>query len=78
MLVHAAYNAGMFTVYQAYHARIAQPAVEQQSLTLPHFKADRMTWIKPSFLRMIYRLGWASKENKERILAIMLKRAGLN
>jgi hypothetical protein len=78
MLIHAAYNADTLTVYQAYHARIAQPAVAQQSLALPHFKADRMTWIKPSFLWMMYRSGWASKENQEHILAITLKRAGLD
>ena len=33
-----------------------------------------MTWIKPSFLWMMYRSGWATKENQERILAIDMKR----
>mgnify|MGYP002627293860 CR=1 FL=1 len=33
-----------------------------------------MTWIKPSFLWMMYRSGWATKENQERILAITIKR----
>lgn len=35
-----------------------------------------MTWIKPSFLWMMYRLGWATKENQEHILAIKIKREG--
>ena len=35
-----------------------------------------MTWIKPSFLWMMYRSGWATKENQERILAIKIKREG--
>jgi Domain of unknown function (DUF4291) len=29
-----------------------------------------MSWIKPNFLWMMYRAGWASKPNQERILAI--------
>lgn len=36
---------------------------------------DRMTWIKPSFLWMMYRCGWAEKENQKRILAIDIKRS---
>jgi hypothetical protein len=42
----------------------------------PPFKKGRMTWIKPSFLWMMYRSGWATKENQERILAIKIKREG--
>ena len=33
-----------------------------------------MTWIKPSFLWMMYRCGWAEKEGQERVLAIDIKR----
>lgn len=33
-----------------------------------------MTWIKPSFLWMMYRCGWASKTGQERVLAIDIKR----
>lgn len=36
-----------------------------------------MTWIKPSFLWMMYRSGWAKKDaNQNRILAIDLSREG--
>lgn len=42
------------------------------------FKMDRMTWIKPSFLWMMYRSGWATKKDQERILAIDIKREGFN
>lgn len=31
-----------------------------------------MSWIKPGFLWMMYRAGWASKEHQQRILAITL------
>jgi hypothetical protein len=35
-----------------------------------------MTWIKPSFLWMMYRCGWATKPGQERVLAVELSRAG--
>jgi len=35
-----------------------------------------MTWIKPSFLWMMYRSGWATKPGQERILAIDISRSG--
>lgn len=35
-----------------------------------------MTWIKPSFLWMAYRCGWATKRNQERVLAIEMTREG--
>lgn len=69
---------GVFThnwiqVYQAYSPVIAQEAVERGQFG-PHFKMDRMTWIKPSFLWMMYRCGWAQKKGQERVLAIRLRR----
>ena len=35
-----------------------------------------MTWIKPSFVWMMYRAGWAEKEGQERILAINITKEG--
>jgi hypothetical protein len=40
------------------------------------FKRDRMTWIKPSFLWMMYRSGWARKPGQEHVLAISITREG--
>ena len=37
-----------------------------------------MTWIKPSFLWMMYRSGWATKPGQERILAIRISRTGFD
>ena len=38
---------------------------------------DRMTWIKPSFLWMMYRSGWGKKDaGQKRILAIDITREG--
>jgi hypothetical protein len=35
-----------------------------------------MTWIKPSFLWMMYRSGWAAKPGQERILSVRITRIG--
>ncbi|MER6614141.1 DUF4291 domain-containing protein [Streptomyces xantholiticus] len=35
-----------------------------------------MTWIKPSFLWMMYRCGWATKTDQERVLAVEMSREG--
>jgi hypothetical protein len=38
---------------------------------------ERMTWIKPSFLWMMYRAGWGAKDDgQKRILAIDITREG--
>ncbi|MFE7675641.1 DUF4291 domain-containing protein [Streptomyces albidoflavus] len=37
-----------------------------------------LTWIKPSFLWMMYRSGWSRKEGQERVLAIEISRAGFD
>jgi hypothetical protein len=33
-----------------------------------------MTWIKPNFLWMMYRCGWATKQGQEHVLAVWLPR----
>ncbi|MBL7977135.1 MAG: DUF4291 domain-containing protein [Bacteroidetes Order II. Incertae sedis bacterium] len=76
-IVRAVYDNNTITVYQAFNKYIAQSAVEHQTFVSPPFKKERMTWIKPSFLWMMYRSGWAIKENQECILAIKIKRLGL-
>ncbi len=69
------YDDATITVYQAYPAEIAEPAVRAGTFVAP-FKRDRMTWIKPSFLWMMYRCGWATKPGQERVLAVRISRAG--
>jgi hypothetical protein len=61
-------------VYQAYNPAIARFAVENQYLGGAGFSYGRMSWIKPNFLWMMYRCGWASKENQEQVLALWLDR----
>lgn len=73
--IRAVYDEQTITVYQAYRSDIAITAVAKQKF-VPPFKMERMTWIKPSFLWMMYRAGWATKEGQEHILAIKIKRTG--
>lgn len=60
-------------VYQAYRPSIADHAVAHQRFG-GDFSFSRMSWIKPNFLWMMFRSGWAGKEGQERILALTLKR----
>ena len=53
--VRALFDDESITVYQAYSAAVALPAVKAQRLNAsPQFKVDRMTWIKPSWCWMMY------------------------
>ncbi|MEM9072919.1 MAG: DUF4291 domain-containing protein [Myxococcota bacterium] len=69
----AHFDATTVVVYQAYRPAIADYALEHQRFGGP-FKMDRMTWIKPNFLWMMYRSNWARSEGQERVLAIYLRR----
>ena len=71
--IRAAYTDTTIRVYQAYCHEIADPALREQTLVAP-FKRTRMTWIKPSFLWMMYRCGWGTKTGQERTLAIDITR----
>lgn len=75
--IRAVYSQKTIRVYQAYSYDIASEAIKKGTFG-PKFKMDRMTWIKPSFLWMMYRSGWGTKENQEHILAIDLKREGFD
>ena len=71
--IRAFYTQSTVRVYQAYNEHISNEAVKKGTFG-SSFKLDRMTWIKPSFLWMMYRCGWGMKENQENILAIDIKR----
>lgn len=76
--IRAVFDDETVTVYQAYNSVITESAVRHQTFVSPPFKVDRMTWIKPSFLWMMYRSGWATKSNQQHILAIKITREGFN
>jgi len=73
--VRASFTETTIRVYQAYCPEVATKAVGAQTFA-PPFKMERMTWIKPSFLWMMYRSGWGTKPGQERILAIDISRSG--
>ncbi|CAK7031671.1 MAG: hypothetical protein MEFUS_01219 [Fusobacterium varium] len=75
--IYAVYDAKTIRVYQAYRNEIAGEAIKLGTFG-EHFSLTRMTWIKPSFLWMMYRCGWVEKENQERVLVIDIKREGFN
>lgn len=61
-------------VYQAYRRSIAAFASTEGRFGGPDFSFQRMSWIKPNFLWMMYRSGWATKEGQEAVLAVWLRR----
>ncbi|MCX4883248.1 DUF4291 domain-containing protein [Streptomyces sp. NBC_00847] len=73
--IRAAYADSTITVYQAYSPEIGLPAVRDGRFPAA-WKRDRMTWIKPSFLWMMYRCGWGAKEGQETVLAVEISRDG--
>ncbi|XP_035705303.1 uncharacterized protein LOC110845682 [Folsomia candida] len=71
------FSSDTIILYQAYRKDIADWAATHKTfLGCPTFKMERMTWVKPNFLWMMYRSGWATKRNQERILAITIKLSG--
>lgn len=75
--IRAVYNDRTIRVYQAYSDPIADSALAHGTFVAPPFKMERMTWIKPSFLWMMYRAGWGKKDaGQKRILAIDITREG--
>lgn len=70
--IMAQYDEDKIIVYQSYRKEIGAFAVENQYFG-GGFSLERMTWIKPNFLWMMYRNGWGNKEGQEHVLAIHLK-----
>jgi len=73
--IRAQHTDSTVTVYQAYRPSLGLPAARDGRFP-PAWKRDRMTWIKPSFLWMMYRCGWAEKEGQETVLAVEITREG--
>ena len=71
--IRADYDARTITIYQAYNAAIARPALSNGRFVAP-FSLARMTWIKPSFLWLMERSNWAKKAGQEHILAVRVRR----
>ncbi|HVX01370.1 MAG TPA: DUF4291 domain-containing protein [Candidatus Babeliaceae bacterium] len=74
----AQYSDEHIIIYQAFKDSIADYAVKHQHFGGNDYDFGRMTWLKPSFLWMMYYSGWAKKENQENVLAIQLSRKGFD
>lgn len=75
--IRASFDARTIRVYQAYREEIAEVALANGTFLSPPFSMSRMTWIKPSFLWMMYRAGWGFKDaGQARILGIDITREG--
>ncbi|PTT91241.1 hypothetical protein DBR42_04275 [Pelomonas sp. HMWF004] len=55
-------------VYQAYRPSIGRYAIEHGQFGGPDYSFNRMSWVKPNFLWMMYRCGWGTKDGQEAIL----------
>ena len=73
--IRARHTDSTITVYQAYGPRIGRPAARHGRFT-SSWSRTRMTWIKPSFLWMMYRCGWGTKKDQETVLAVEISREG--
>jgi len=73
----AQFDAETVVVYQAYRPAIGHFAVKHQRFG-GDFSLNRMSWIKPNFLWMMYRSGWGTKEGQEITLAVRLRRTGFD
>ena len=65
-------------VYQALSPEIAEYAAKHDQFGGPNYSETRMTWIKTSFLWVMYKSGWATKQNQTRIVAIHVRREGFD
>ncbi|HEY4283693.1 MAG TPA: DUF4291 domain-containing protein [Chthoniobacterales bacterium] len=71
----AQFDADTVVAYQAYRPAIGLFAAQHQRFG-GEFSLNRMSWIKPNFLWMMYRSGWGTKEGQEITLAVRLRRSG--
>lgn len=73
----AQYDDYSIVVYQAYRPTIGNFAATHGYFG-GEFSFDRMSWIKPNFLWMMYRCGWGTKTDQEVVLAISIKRSAFD
>jgi len=68
----AQYDNKSIYVYQAFNPSIANFAIKNGFFG-GEFNFNRMSWIKPGFLWMMYRSGWGTKKGQDVVLAIKIK-----
>lgn len=73
--VLANHDADTIVVYQAYRHSTGTHAIKHGRFGGPDYSFNRMSWIKPNFLWMMYRCGWGTKDGQEIILGLRVRRA---
>jgi Domain of unknown function (DUF4291) len=73
--IRALHTRSTITVYQAYAPAIGLPAARDGRFPAS-WKRERMTWVKPSFLWMMYRSGWGTAQDQQTVLAVEITREG--
>lgn len=75
--IRALQGPGTVRVYQAFGDEIAASINASGGKSFgPKFSMNRMSWVKPSFLWMMYRSGYATKPGQEHVFAIDIKEEG--
>jgi hypothetical protein len=72
--VLAQFDDESIVVYQAYRPSIGHYAIKNGRLGGPDFSFQRMSWVKPNFLWMMYRSGWGTKQGQEVTLGLRIRR----
>jgi hypothetical protein len=75
--VMAQFDDTSVVVYQAYRPAIGHFAAANGYFG-GEFSLARMSWVKPNFMWMMYRCGWATKAGQEVVLAVWLERAAFD
>lgn len=71
--IMACFDETTIVVYQAFRPDVATEAVKLGRFG-PEFSLTRMSWIKPGFLWIMHRSGWATKPDQQRVVAVRLRR----
>lgn len=71
----ASFDDTSVVVYQAYRPSIGHYAIQHGRFGGPDFSFNRMSWIKPNFLWMMYRSGWGTKDEQTVLLALRIRRS---
>lgn len=75
--VLAQFDDESIVVYQAFTPYTAESALREQRMA-EGFRLQRMSWIKPGFLWMMFRSGWGTKPRQEVPLAIRIHRSAFD
>ena len=76
-VILAQYDDESVIVYQAYRPSLGHWAAKHGYLG-DGFSMNRMSWIKPGFMWMMYRSGWGTKPNQEVVLSIRIDRTAFD